>query len=90
MTYLLTHQGFAYLAVVIDVFSRKVVGWAFANQMTAELVVRALDMALFTRKPQAVIHHSDQGSPVHQHGVRPALHANGRAAQHGQCGRRLR
>ena len=63
-----------YLAVVTDVFSRKVVGWAFGVRMTAELVTQALDMALMTRKPgagtegqeqgqeQGVIHHSDQGS----------------------------
>ena len=48
--------------VVTDVFSRKVVGWAFGVQMTSDLVIAALDMALFTRKPQGVIHHSDQGS----------------------------
>lgn len=89
MTYLPTHQGFAYLAVVIDVFSRKVVGWAFADQMKAELVVRTLDMALFTRKPQAVIHHSDQGSQYTstvfgqrcaQMGVRPSMGSVGDAS----------
>jgi putative transposase len=62
MTYIPTWQGFLYLAVVTDVFSRKVVGWAFGAQMTADLVVSALNMALFTRKPESVIHHSDQGS----------------------------
>jgi putative transposase len=62
MTYVPTWEGFLYLAVVTDVFSRKVVGWAFGVHMTAELVIRALDMALLTRKPQNVIHHSDQGS----------------------------
>ena len=62
MTYVPTWQGFLYLAVVTDVFSRKVVGWAFGVQMTCDLVIAALDMALFTRKPQSVIHHSDQGS----------------------------
>ena len=48
--------------MVTDVFSRKVVGWAFGVQMTSDLVIAALDMALFTRKPQSVIHHSDQRS----------------------------
>jgi putative transposase len=62
MTYVPTWEGFLYLAVVTDVFSRKVVGWAFGVQMTSALVIAALDMALFTRKPQGVIHHSDQGS----------------------------
>ena len=62
MTYIPTWEGFLYLAVVTDVYSRKVVGWAFGVQMTAELVLMALNMALHTRKPGAVIHHSDQGS----------------------------
>ena len=62
MTYIPTWQGFLYLAVVTDVFSRKVVGWAFGEQMTADLVLAALNMALLTRKPGSVIHHSDQGS----------------------------
>ncbi len=62
MTYIPTWAGFLYLAVVTDVFSRKVVGWAFGAHMTADLVIAALNMALFTRKPESVIHHSDQGS----------------------------
>lgn len=62
MTYLPTWSGFLYLAVVLDVYSRKVVGWAFSQEMHAELVIAALDMALYTRRPKSVIHHSDQGS----------------------------
>jgi putative transposase len=66
MTYIPTWAGFLYLAVVIDVHSRKVVGWSFGQRMVADLVVSALNMALFTRKPGTtglgVIHHSDQGS----------------------------
>ncbi len=62
MTYIPTWAGFVYLAVVLDVFSRKVVGWAFGQQQTADLVIAALNMALITRKPHGVIHHSDQGS----------------------------
>ena len=62
MTYLPTWAGFIYLAVVIDVYSRKVVGWAFSEQMTSELVIAALNMAITTRRPESVIHHSDQGS----------------------------
>ena len=62
MTCIPTWAGFVYLAVVLDVYSRKVVGWAFDQQQTADLVIAALNMALITRKPQGVIHHSDQGS----------------------------
>ena len=53
MTYLPTWAGFLYLAAVTDVFSRKVVGWAFGVRMTADLVTQALNMALMTRKPSA-------------------------------------
>ena len=62
MTYIPTWQGFLYLAVVVDACSRKVVGWAFGTRMTADMVIAALNMALHTRKPGQVIHHSDQGS----------------------------
>ena len=58
-----TDEGWFYLAVVIDVYSRLVVGWAFAERFTAELVLAALDMALWNRQPaEGVIHHSDHGS----------------------------
>lgn len=62
MTYVPTWAGFIYLAVVLDVWSRRIVGWAIGEQMTAELVLAALNMALQQRKPKDVIHHSDQGS----------------------------
>jgi putative transposase len=62
MTYLPTWQGVLYLAVVLDVYSRKVIGWAFGANQTANLVIYALNMALLTRRPESVIHHSDQGS----------------------------
>jgi len=62
MTYVPTWAGFIYLAVVLDVWSRRIVGWAIGEQMTAELVLTALNMALQQRKPEGVIHHSDQGS----------------------------
>jgi putative transposase len=62
MTYIPTWEGFTYLATVLDVFSRKIVGWAFSNAMTTQIVLAALNMALLTRKPASVIHHSDQGS----------------------------
>jgi putative transposase len=82
MTYIPTWAGFLYLAVVTDVFSRKVVGWVFGARQTADLVVAALNMALFTRKPESVIHHSDQGSQYtsvmfgkrcQEMGVRPSM-----------------
>lgn len=62
MTYIPTWTGFLYLAVVLDAFSRKVVGWSMGERMTADLVIAALNMALHTRRPDSVIHHSDQGS----------------------------
>ena len=62
MTYVPTWAGFIYLAVVLDVWSRRIVGWAIGEHMTAELVLSALNMALQQRKPRDVIHHSDQGS----------------------------
>jgi putative transposase len=82
MTYLPTWTGFVYLAVVIDAFSRKVVGWSMSEQMTTDLVLAALNMALHTRKPSSVIHHSDQGSQYtsiafgsrcKEMGVRPSM-----------------
>ena len=62
ITYVPTYAGFLYLSVVIDAFSRRVVGWSMANHLRSELVEDALDMALGQRRPDGVIHHSDQGS----------------------------
>ena len=62
ITYIPTWAGFLYLAVVLDVWSRRVVGWAMATHLRTELVLDALNMALWQRVPEAVIHHSDQGS----------------------------
>lgn len=63
ITYVPTWQGFLYLAVVLDACSRRVVGWAMAAHMRAELVLDALEMALWNRQPDpGVIHHSDHGS----------------------------
>ena len=61
ITYVPTWAGFLYLAVVIDVWSRRVVGWAMADHLRTELVMDAFDMAVTTRRPTDVIHHSDQG-----------------------------
>src|SRR5205823_4821927 len=63
ITYLPTWQGFLYLAIVLDAYSRRVVGWAMADHMRAELVVDALEMARWHRRPQSgLVHHSDHGS----------------------------
>lgn len=62
ITHIPTRSGTFYLAMVLDIWSRKVVGWATASEMPAELVVAALDMAVACRRPTRVIHHSDQGS----------------------------
>ena len=62
ITYVPTWAGFLYLAVVLDVFSRRIVGWAMADHLRTELVVSALEMALWNRRPApGVIHHSDHG-----------------------------
>jgi putative transposase len=62
-TYIWTAEGWLYVAVVIDLFSRRVVGWSMSNTMTARLVTDALMMAIWRRgKPDALLHHSDQGS----------------------------
>jgi len=61
ITYVPTGSGFLYLAMVLDAFSRKVVGWSMASHLRTELVLDALEMALAHRRPDAVIHHSDQG-----------------------------
>ena len=82
MTYIPTWAGFIYLAVVVDVWSRRIVGWSFSETMTSDLVLAALNMALELRKPEGVIHHSDQGSQYtsiafgnrcKEMGVRPSM-----------------
>jgi putative transposase len=62
ITYIPTWAGFLYLAVVLDAFSRRIVGWSMATTLHTQLVLDALDMALWQRRPNGVIHHSDQGS----------------------------
>ena len=62
ITYIPTWTGFLYLAVVLDAFSRRIVGWGMETSLRVELVLKALNMALEQRKPTNVIHHSDQGS----------------------------
>jgi putative transposase len=87
ITYLWTEEGWLYLAVVIDLYSRLVVGWAMSERMTAHLVCDALQMALWRRRmPTGVIVHSDRGSQycsgayqqlIEKHGLRCSMSARG-------------
>ena len=88
MTYVPTWAGFIYLAIVLDVWSRRIVGWSISQQMSGDVVLAALNMALEQRKPRAVIHHSDQGSQYtaiefgrrcKEMGVRPSMGSVGDA-----------
>ena len=62
ITYIPTWSGFLYLAVVLDAWSRRVVGWSMATHLRTELVLEALNMAIWRRRPERVVHHSDQGT----------------------------
>jgi putative transposase len=62
ITYVHTWAGFLYLSVVMDAWSRRIIGWSMANHLRTELVIDALQMAIEQRRPEGVIHHSDQGS----------------------------
>ena len=93
-TYIPTGEGFLYLAVVLDVFSRRIVGWAMSNHLYTELMLRALDMALSQRHPVGVIHHSDQGCQYtsiafgrrcREAHVRPSMGTAGDAYDNAMC-----
>lgn len=78
ITYIPTGEGWLYLASIIDVFSRKVVGWAMDETMKTELALSALRMALGERKPEAgLVHHSDRGSQYASKEYRDTLQASG-------------
>ena len=63
ITYIPTREGFLYLAFILDVHSRRIVGWSMNFHMRTELVVDALEMAVWRRKPSAgLVHHSDRGA----------------------------
>ena len=94
ITYVPTWAGFLYLAVVLDAFSRRIVGWAMANHLRTELVLDALDMAVWRRRPESVIHHSDQGcqytsiafgSRCREAGVRPSMGSVGDCFDNAMC-----
>jgi len=74
ITYLMTSEGWLYLAVVIDLYSRSVIGWSMSSRMTAKLTCDALKMALLKRgSPKGVIFHSDRGSQYCSHAYRELL-----------------
>jgi putative transposase len=78
ITYIWTSQGWLYLAVVIDLYSRKVVGWSMGSRIKAQLVCDALTMAMWQRQPKAgLIVHSDQGVQYASHQYRRLLKLNG-------------
>ena len=94
ITYVPTWTGFLYLSVVLDAFSRRIVGWAMETHLRTELVLAALNMALGQRKPAAVIHHSDQGTQYtsiafgmrcRQAGVRPSMGSIGDCFDNAMC-----
>jgi putative transposase len=77
-TYIWTAEGWLYVAAVIDLFSRRVVGWSMSTSMTAQLVTDALLMAIWRRgKPDALLHHSDQGSQYTSEQFRGLMEDNG-------------
>ncbi|ARD44186.1 transposase [Colwellia sp. PAMC 21821] len=78
ITYIWTSEGWLYLAIVIDLYSRKVVGWSMGTRMKAQLVCDALTMAMWQRKPKAgLIVHSDQGVQYASHQYRRILRLHG-------------
>ena len=94
ITYIPTWAGFLYLAVVLDAFSRRIVGWAMANHLRTELVLEALNMAVWQRRPEEVIHHSDQGTQYtsiafglrcREAGVRPSMGSRGDCYDNAMC-----
>jgi putative transposase len=89
ITYLWTDEGWLYLAAIIDVFTRKIVGWAMNERMTQGLVLEALEMAVSHQKPdRGLMHHSDQGSQYAAHEYQRRLWRYGMTcsmSRRGQC-----
>nr|WP_313447685.1 IS3 family transposase [Atlantibacter hermannii] len=78
ITYIRTHEGWLYLAVVVDLFSRKIIGWSMQPRMTKDIVLNALLMAVWRRNPQKqVLVHSDQGSQYTSHEWQSFLKSHG-------------
>ncbi len=71
ITYIWTREGWLYLAVILDLHSRRVIGWAVSNRMKRDLAIRALKMAIaFRSPPKGCIHHTDRGSQSCSHDIR--------------------
>lgn len=89
ITYIWTQEGWLYLAVVIDLYSRKIVGWSMSSRMKAKMVCDALKMAMWQRRPAAgLIHHSDRGVQYASLEFRRLLDANdfkGSMSRKGNC-----
>jgi len=78
ITFVWTREGWLYLAAIEDLYSRKVVGWAMSERMTADLVIEAMTLAIGRRCPPAgLIHHSDRGGQYCSHAFRDLLAAHG-------------
>jgi putative transposase len=78
ITYVWTREGWVYLSVIIDLFSRRVVGWAISNRMKQDLALRALNMAIAIRRPPpGCIHHTDRGSQYCAHDYQKLLRKHG-------------
>jgi transposase InsO family protein len=87
MTYIPTDEGWLYLAVTMDLFSRKIVGWSMAATMHAEIVINALSMAISSRRPEpGLIHHSDRGSQYASEAFRSQLTEGGLLASMSRTG----
>ena len=86
ITYVPTRTGFVFLAVVVDGFSRRVVGWSMATHLRTELVLDALNMALSRRRPERVIHHCDQGSQSTSYAFAKRCRERGVVASMGSVG----
>jgi transposase InsO family protein len=87
ITFIPTWEGWLYLAVILDLFSRRIVGWAMSKRMTCELTLSALWMAIQQRRPgPGLIHHSDQGSQYTDHRYQAALKAYGMKASMNSVG----
>ncbi len=77
ITYIPTMEGWLYLALILDLYARRIVGWAMSERMTSDLTSTALQMAIQQRRPEAgLIHHSDQGSQYTDYGYRALLAAH--------------
>ena len=78
LTYIWTAQGWLYLAVVLDLYTRRVVGWAMADHPRHELTLAALDMAIVQQRPApGLVHHADRGVQYAAHGYRARLQHHG-------------